>query len=260
MVDAARLRQVLLNLAGNGVKFTEAGGVTLTARTEPGAADGHARVVFSVADTGPGIAAGDAEHIFDEFEQGDSASTRRHGGAGLGLAISRHIVRHMGSDIELTARPGGGALFRFALELPVRAGPEKPAIRLSGRRLLILSPPGAEPPAIATALQRAEADARWVSSPHEAAALVGAATAAELPYDAILVDSRSAPDVVAGLAHIREAAGGAIPAVVLIEPGERGRIESLARRRLQRLSRAPGPPVLVAARRQRDRHASRASS
>ena len=80
-VDATRLRQVLVNLAGNGVKFTATGGVTVAAHAiGPGDGD-TVRIAFSVADTGPGVAPGDVERIFGEFEQGDTALTRRHGGA-----------------------------------------------------------------------------------------------------------------------------------------------------------------------------------
>src|SRR4029450_396741 len=97
IVDPARLRQVLINLAGNGVKFTEKGGVTLSASVAPDGA-----ITFAVSDSGPGIASRDPERLFDEFEQMDTALSRRHGGAGLGLAISRRIVRRMGGDVILS--------------------------------------------------------------------------------------------------------------------------------------------------------------
>ena len=102
MVDAARLRQVLINLAGNGVKFTETGGVTLSARaraTVPTAASASP----SPSPIRPGHAPSEAERLFGEFEQIDTALNRRHGGAGLGLAISRRIVRRMGGDIARDA-------------------------------------------------------------------------------------------------------------------------------------------------------------
>src|SRR4029079_13252029 len=108
MVDAQRLRQVLLNLDGNGVKFTEHGGVTLSARLAKPSAPGRVEVEFSVADTGPGIPSEAVGRLFREFEQLDPAPTRRHGGAGLGLAISRRIVRAMGGEIALESPPPGG--------------------------------------------------------------------------------------------------------------------------------------------------------
>ena len=116
-VDPTRLRQVLVNLAGNGVKFTEKGGVTLSASATP-AADGTTQIRFAVADTGRGVAPEDAERIFGEFEQGDTALTRRHGGAGLGLAICRQLVRRMGGELTVTSAPGGGSVFAFTLALP----------------------------------------------------------------------------------------------------------------------------------------------
>ncbi len=228
-VDKTRLRQVLVNLAGNGVKFTLTGGVTVAAAVEEPAAVGHpVRVAFSVADSGPGIAPEDAERIFGEFEQADTALTRAHGGAGLGLAISRRLVRRMGGELTLETRPGGGSTFRFSLDLPVLRdrGGEAP-IELAGRRFLLVMPDGAEPAVLAGALAAAAADRRVVATVNEAAALSGAAAAASLAYDAVLIDRRAAADAGAALARIREAAGVEMPAAVLIEPGGRGEIEAL---------------------------------
>lgn len=104
--DAGRLRQVLLNLAGNAVKFTERGEVRVSA--EP-ARDGGIDV--AVSDTGIGIAADDLSRIFEEFQQIDSAATRRHGGAGLGLAIARGLADQLGGQINVTSTPGVGSTF-----------------------------------------------------------------------------------------------------------------------------------------------------
>ena len=99
--DAARLRQVLLNLAGNAVKFTEHGGVAVIA--EPGEKPDDIR--FLVRDTGIGIAPDAQARIFEEFEQADGGTTRKFGGTGLGLAISRRIVERMGGSSAWKARP-----------------------------------------------------------------------------------------------------------------------------------------------------------
>jgi signal transduction histidine kinase/HAMP domain-containing protein len=107
--DTQRLSQVLLNLAGNAIKFTEKGGVTLSCRFEAG------RFRIDVADTGPGIAAADQAAIFEEFKQVDNTSTRNKGGTGLGLAISRRIARLHGGDITLRSRPGEGSVFTLAV-------------------------------------------------------------------------------------------------------------------------------------------------
>jgi len=112
--DGPRLRQVLLNLAGNAVKFTERGGVAVVA--ERGGKPGE--IAFSVRDTGIGIAADAQARIFEEFEQADGGTTRRHGGTGLGLAISQRIVERMGARIAVDSKPGAGSTFAFTVALP----------------------------------------------------------------------------------------------------------------------------------------------
>jgi len=110
--DAVRLRQVLGNLLSNALKFTDEGGVTLrVARTDD-------RVAFEVRDTGSGFDEATREMLFQRFRQGDSTSTRRHGGAGLGLAICDEYVRLMGGELDCDSRPGEGSVFRFELLLP----------------------------------------------------------------------------------------------------------------------------------------------
>src|ERR1700678_2959081 len=107
--DGPRLRQILMNLAGNAVKFTDRGGVCVT--VEPGEMGASH---FSVIDTGPGVPADRRKAVFDSFEQGDSSHARRFEGAGLGLAISRELVRLMGGgELTLSDNPGGGSIFAF---------------------------------------------------------------------------------------------------------------------------------------------------
>jgi PAS domain S-box-containing protein len=111
--DSARLRQVLLNLAGNAIKFTEAGGVTVL--VEPGGHDGE--IQFLVRDTGIGLKPDDQQRIFLDFEQADGSSTRKFGGTGLGLAISKRIVERMDGRIAVASAPGAGATFSFTVPL-----------------------------------------------------------------------------------------------------------------------------------------------
>ncbi len=113
--DSIRLRQVLLNLVSNGVKFTPSGYVALTIERAPGAS--HA-LRFTVADTGIGIKPEDRAVLFQRFTQADSSTTRRFGGSGLGLAISRQLVALMGGDIEVWSEFGQGSTFSFTIELP----------------------------------------------------------------------------------------------------------------------------------------------
>jgi signal transduction histidine kinase/NO-binding membrane sensor protein with MHYT domain/CheY-like chemotaxis protein len=110
--DAVRLRQVLGNLVSNALKFTPSGQVTLAAIR-----DGD-RVRFEVRDTGEGFDDAQRATLFQRFRQGDSSSTRRHGGAGLGLAICDEYVRLMGGELDCESRPGEGSVFRFDLDLP----------------------------------------------------------------------------------------------------------------------------------------------
>ncbi len=110
--DPNSLRQILVNLIGNGIKFTEEGEVTVVVRLE--AEDEDETVVhFVVADTGTGIPAGKQASIFDAFVQVDGSSTRRHGGTGLGLAICGSLVKLMGGRIWVQSEPGKGSLFHF---------------------------------------------------------------------------------------------------------------------------------------------------
>jgi CheY-like chemotaxis protein len=111
--DEGRLRQVINNLMGNAVKFTEHGGICVVASL----VDGSLRV--EVRDTGVGVAPAKHQAIFDEFVQADSSHARKFGGTGLGLAISKRLVNSMGGDIGVDARPGGGSCFWF--NLPLRA-------------------------------------------------------------------------------------------------------------------------------------------
>ncbi|MEQ8331375.1 MAG: ATP-binding protein [Longimicrobiales bacterium] len=120
--DSGRIRQVLLNLAGNALKFTDQGGVTVRVETVQVAA-GRASLRFAVVDTGPGIAPADQDRVFDSFAQLDGSSTRRHGGTGLGLAISRGLVERMGGHLVLRSTVGEGSTFLFEIELPVAEGP-----------------------------------------------------------------------------------------------------------------------------------------
>jgi signal transduction histidine kinase len=110
--DERRISQVLLNLVGNAIKFTEAGEVGMKAIASDG------QFVVSVSDTGPGISEADRETIFEEFQQLDDSSTKAKGGTGLGLSIARRIVELHGGRIWVESSPGRGATFSFSL--PVR--------------------------------------------------------------------------------------------------------------------------------------------
>src|SRR3982751_3260444 len=140
--DAARLRQVLLNLAGNAIKFTEAGGVALI--VEPGIWPNE--ISFLVRDTGIGIAPEAQQRIFREFEQADDTIARSYGGTGLGLSISDRIVKRMGGRITLESKPDAGSTFEVSVPLVAADGDQTSfaAPDLSGQSIMLVSPQSIE--------------------------------------------------------------------------------------------------------------------
>jgi len=116
--DPFRLKQILLNLGSNAIKFTEEGGVSIKAVMETNA-DKH-RLKISLIDTGIGISSDKLEHVFEDFSQAESFSARKYGGTGLGLSISRRLARLLGGDLEVTSELGKGS--EFSLNLPTRIG------------------------------------------------------------------------------------------------------------------------------------------
>ena len=137
--DRARLSQVLINLLGNAVKFTEQGTVALLTEGERGG-DGEWRITFHIVDTGIGIPEARQHEVFDEFSQADSSTTRRYGGTGLGLAISRRLIELMSGDLTLNSRDGAGCTFSLTLPLrevstPITGGEEE---SLRGTRVMTI--------------------------------------------------------------------------------------------------------------------------
>ena len=213
--DAARLRQVLLNLAGNAVKFTERGGVAVIA--EPGDKPGDIR--FLVRDTGIGIAPDAQARIFEEFEQADGGTTRKFGGTGLGLAISRRIVDAMGGKIDIQSTPGAGSVFGFTVAFP-RADDEMVAAPpdLAGHAILIVSASTIEAPLTAQRLGRW--GAKTLVVPDEA----GARARLGEHWDAILIDRSIGLEAANALA--RQAANVA-RRIVMLTPGGRHELGTL---------------------------------
>ena len=183
-MDAVRLRQVLVNLGGNAVKFTERGEVILRLASVETKSESMT-VRFEVADTGVGIAPENQARIFEEFAQEDASTTRRFGGTGLGLAISRQIVELMGGRLSLVSTPGIGSTFSFELSLPyadASARPRAPYRDLDGLRVLVVHDNAAARALIGRALRD------WTALPTEVASLAEAAAAASAPFDAVVID------------------------------------------------------------------------
>lgn len=118
-VDGVRLRQVIINILGNAIKFTEKGHVLINVSNLESDKVGHARLRFEIEDTGIGISEDKIQHIFDKFSQVDSSNTRRFEGTGLGLAISTRLVEMMGGKIVVNSELGVGSKFFFSLDLPI---------------------------------------------------------------------------------------------------------------------------------------------
>lgn len=138
--DPGRLRQILTNLVGNAVKFTEKGEVTVSVQGKP--IGDHCLLQFSVRDTGIGIREEDRGHLFQSFSQVDASTTRRYGGTGLGLAISRHLSELMGGEMWMESEVGKGATFHFTIQVglaPAQAALHNPTqTALAGKRVLIV--------------------------------------------------------------------------------------------------------------------------
>jgi PAS domain S-box-containing protein len=188
MIDSGRLRQVLLNLIGNAVKFTEAGEITVSARYD----DAEHRLHLAVADTGPGIAAEDVDLLFRRFSQVDAGLTRKHGGTGLGLAICKGLVEAMGGQIGVVSVPGQGACFSFDISAPYAVGLEIQAaseaaapLLPSALRVLVVDDNPANRELVNAILTAMGAEVAEAVDGEE-----GVAAAAAQPFDAILMDLR----------------------------------------------------------------------
>src|SRR3984957_15040880 len=216
--DAARLRQVLFNLAGNAIKFTESGGVSII--VEPSAQPDA--ISISVHDTGIGISLQDQARIFLEFEQADGSPTRKFGGTGLGLTISNKIIESMGGSIAVESVPGEGSTFRVNVALPRADDAQEPTFAvpdLTGSEILIVAPAATEASLIARRLQRWGARTKIVPDDQVAAALLP-----EQLWSAVLVDQVLGTPASETLAR----AAASVPRrIVLVAPAMRNELGTL---------------------------------
>ncbi len=171
--DRDRVQQVLLNVAGNAVKFTEDGEVVISVRATPGEGSPDARRLrFEVRDTGPGIDPTALNHLFNSFAQADASSTRRHGGTGLGLAISKRLVELMGGTIGAHTSLGQGSDFwfeiNFAIPRSVAEGPATGDDLVAGRRVLVVDDNASSREALADTLRVWKVEVVAASSAAEA--------------------------------------------------------------------------------------------
>ena len=203
--DGAKVRQVLMNLVGNAVKFTHKGHVELVARYVGDVPGGRASIVFEVKDTGIGMTPEQIGRLFQPFAQADSSTTRQFGGTGLGLAISKRLAEALGGGIDVQSRPGEGSAFSFTMEavlpkpalmlndlseaaLPSGGGrPLCPTTTLRGRVLLAEDGPDNRM-LICTILRNAGAEVATAVNGRLAVQKALSARAGGTPYDAILMD------------------------------------------------------------------------
>ena len=221
MIDPGRFRQILLNLVGNAIKFTDVGGVLVEITgSEPGR---ERSLTIRVKDTGPGLEKSDLKRIFEEFEQADGSPTRKHGGAGLGLAITSRIVEAMKGRIEVTGAPAKGATFTVTLPLE-EASPAaiEQGAALAGMRVLVASANTMEAEAIARMVEAFGGGADVAKTVDEAVRLAGAGN----KYASVLIDSALERPNCATLKKLREELHGG-KAITLITPSDRGRLAEL---------------------------------
>ncbi len=224
--DPGRLRQVLMNLIGNAIKFTHQGGVELAVSAQP-SRPGSARFRLAVSDTGIGIPANKIDAIFEEFIQADHSTTRMYGGTGLGLAISRRLSALMGGELKVRSTPGKGSCFWLELELPlapaaesIAALPEASVAALTatastGRcRVLLVEDNVVNQKVAMRMLERLGARVDIAADGHEAIHMWQ-----NLPYDLILMDCHMPElDGYAATREIRRTEcerGGRVPVVAL---------------------------------------------
>ncbi|MET0382479.1 MAG: response regulator [Burkholderiaceae bacterium] len=236
--DPTRLSQSLINLLSNAVKFTERGWVRLCctvleerpppplegAGAQGGAASAQAAggdllIRFEVQDTGEGVTPARQAILFDAFEQADSSTTRRHGGTGLGLALTRHLATMMGGEVGVISTPHVGSRFWFTARLRRAAPtPEAPgSALLKGLRALLVDDLPEALDALGERLRKLGVDVDACSSGHAAVARAATEIAAKRPYDVMLIDWRmTPPDGIETLRLLREISGAAAPKTILV--------------------------------------------
>jgi signal transduction histidine kinase/CheY-like chemotaxis protein len=190
--DPGRIRQVLVNLVGNAIKFTSAGHVFVDLRAES-SGEREASLCFSVTDTGIGIPTSQLQNIFDRFTQADASTTRRFGGAGLGLTISKQLVDLMGGTITATREQAGGSRFSFRIVLPIdceATEPHEPPVSLEGVRVLVADDSATNRRIIDELIAQWGMRTESAADGEEALRILTHASAAGDPFEVAVVDHR----------------------------------------------------------------------
>ena len=218
IADEGRVRQVLLNLVGNAVKFTDNGGVRVIV-----APDGDPRFIrFEIADSGIGISEDAQKNIFNVFTQADSSLARRYGGTGLGLAITQRLVKAMGGAVGVTSQPGKGSRFFFTIPWRRAGGGEVPESILTGAKVLVLTAfPGLSEFLVR---QLCEAGADAFAAKGSASAETALSSGA---FNVLVIDHRAGSTPASDLLVRLKARLQGIKTIVLLPAGERAHLPSL---------------------------------
>ncbi len=214
--DPERLRQILVNLVSNAVKFTDHGHVSVRATVvEDG--DAQALLRFDVEDSGPGVDPAARDRIFEEFKQADGAGARARGGAGLGLAIARRLARLMGGDLQFHGAPGSGSTFWFSARVDKAAPSAGEPQQLPNRRVLVAAAHPEHRARLSAELTRWGLRVGPVANIGEARAELDGAAQQRDPYDLALVEEGlSDLSAAALIGEIRKRSGGGRPAIGLV--------------------------------------------
>ena len=220
--DAGRIRQTLVNLTGNAIKFTHEGTVLVDVEQQ-GSDAVKAQLRFAVVDTGIGIAPDMLTNVFEKFTQADGSITRRYGGTGLGLSISKQLVELMQGEIAVTSTLGVGSIFSFTLPLQVDAWPgESPEANLENRRILVVQNHLLARAVLVEQLVTCKASVRAVTTGSEAIAVLHAAQKDSAPIHLVIVANDLTDRTPEALAHeIR--CDSALQSVALVLSTTRGR-------------------------------------
>ena len=216
--DRLRIRQILLNLMSNAIKFTEAGSVTLRCNFAPNAPHGHVRLLFEVSDTGIGISPEFKSFLFKPFEQQDGSPTRKYGGTGLGLAISHRLALAMGASLTAESQPGRGSRFTLDIPLPLAGKlpdeprpapaehPRNPTQNAHGPKIALIAEDDPLNMEVLCCIAKEELGLEFDCAPN---GRLAAQMAAEKSYDLILMDVRM--PVLNGIEAIRLIRNGGGP-------------------------------------------------
>ncbi|WP_397569925.1 PAS domain S-box protein [Schlesneria sp. T3-172] len=224
--DAGRLRQVLLNLIGNAIKFTPAGEVVVNITSnEAPPAQGKVRIEFFIRDTGIGISASKLEAIFRPFEQEDTSTTRKYGGTGLGLAITTFLVHEMGGSVSVDSEPSRGSTFRFDacfdLSDEVATADDVSPAEIEGRRVLVVDDNETNRIILENWLKRWRLDPCCVADGTSALQNLTSAAESERPFELVVLDRRMpVVDGVEVVRQIRNTAAIAHLPVILLTSGD----------------------------------------